>query len=116
MTHAFLVHDVDQTNLYLRAYGKVAFLFMALALCVSPILHFIKKEKLREWILLSRKIFGILSFIFFLKHGLEYFTSEYVFQSQYHSEVSYFTYMIDNLPDRKDAMSGIITGILMLVL
>lgn len=97
-------------------YGKIAFIFLALALCISPVLHFVKRESLREWILLSRKIFGILSFIFFLKHGLEYFSAEYLYQTQYHSEMSYVNYTIQNILSRSDALSGVVAGVLMFVL
>jgi len=103
--HFFLANHIGETNLYLRAYGKIAFIFLALALSVSPILEFVKDTRKREWILLSRKIFGILSFIFFLKHGLEYYAAEYVFQVQYHSETPYLNYVLENTLVRYDALS-----------
>lgn len=114
--HFFLLSHWGESNLYLRAYGKIAFLFLTLSLSVSPLLHYIKQEKVREWLLLSRKILWILSFIFFLKHGLEYFAAEYVFQKQYHGDISYLNYVIENLLIRYDALTGVIAGICMLIL
>ena len=114
--HFFLREHISEANLYLRAYGKIAFLFLTLSLCISPLLNFIKSPWVREWLLLSRKIFGILSFLFFLKHGLEYFIAEYVFQTKYHGDVSYLSYVLENLLVRNDALTGVIAGICMMIL
>ncbi|USN58912.1 MAG: hypothetical protein H6767_02235 [Candidatus Peribacteria bacterium] len=111
-----MLEHVGESNLYLRSYGKIAFLYFALALSMSPLLRFVKHAFARDIIITSRKVFGILSFLFFLKHGLEYFALEYIFQSQYHQDVSYFQYVYENMLVRYDALSGVIAGILMLVL
>ena len=58
-THFFIVEHLGQADLYLRAYGRVAFLYTTLALSISPLLIYIKKSSLREYMILLRKILGI---------------------------------------------------------
>jgi len=116
INHHFLAQHLWESNLYLRVYGKIAMLYFAIALIISPILQFIKNEKWREYLILSRKFLGILSFIFFLKHWLEYFSLEYIFQQNYHSNIPYFNYIYENALKRWDVISWIIPWILMVVL
>lgn len=116
INHNFIIEHLWESNLYLRSYWKIAFLYFALALIVSPLLKIIKNTQIRDNLILSRKIFWILSFIFFLKHGLEYFALEYIFQTQYHTDISYLEYVYDNMLIRYDALSGAIAWILMLLL
>lgn len=116
INHHFIIEHISESNLYLRSYWRIAFLYLSLALIISPILKFIKNNTLRDNLILIRKILWILSFIFFLKHGLEYFASEYIFQIQLHSDVSYFQYVYENMLVRYDAMSWAIAWILMLLL
>jgi hypothetical protein len=42
--------------LYLRAYGKVAFFYLVLALSVSPLLAFIKNKKISDILIVARKV------------------------------------------------------------
>lgn len=116
INHNFIIEHLWESNLYLRSYWKIAFVYFALSLIISPILKFIKNVNLRDILILSRKIFWILSFIFFLKHWLEYFSIEYIFQSSYHTDTSYFSYVYENLLIRYDALSWVIAWILMLIL
>jgi rubredoxin/NAD(P)H-flavin reductase len=116
INHHFLLEHLWENNLYLRVYWKVAMFYFALALIISPILEFIKNWKYRKKLILSRKILWILAFIFFLKHWLEYFGIEYIFQNKYHWETPYLTYVLDNLLIRYDALSWVVAWILMLVL
>lgn len=116
INHSFMLEHLWESNLYLRSYWRIAFFYFALALCVSPLLKILKYEKGREYLILSRKVFWILSFIFFLKHWLEYFASEYIFQAQYHANVPYLVYVYDNLLVRTDALSWVIAWILMFLL
>jgi rubredoxin/ferredoxin-NADP reductase/DMSO/TMAO reductase YedYZ heme-binding membrane subunit len=116
LNHTFIVERLSEVNLYLRSYWRVAFFYFALALVVSPFLNFVKKENIKENLILSRKVFWIISFLFFLKHWLEYFSAEFIYQYSYHKDVSYIKYTYDNLLTRWDALSGILPGILMIVL
>ncbi len=116
INHNFLVEHLWESNLYLRAYGKVAMWYFAMALVVSPVLQYVKKTIWREYIIFSRKILWILSFIFFLKHWLEYFSLEYIYHEQYYMETPYLDYVLENLLVRYDALSWSVAWILMLVL
>jgi ferredoxin-NADP reductase/rubredoxin len=116
IAHYFILEHIHEANLYLRAYGKVAFFYFAWALMVSPVLHFIKKQFYRDRFILLRKIFGILACIFFLKHGLEYFASEYIYYFQWNYDVSYLEYAYSNILQWNDALSGIVAGILLWLL
>lgn len=116
INHSFILEHLSESNLYLRSYWRIAFLYFALALVVSPVLRFIKNIKIRDNLIFSRKILWILSFIFFLKHWLEYFGIEYIFQSQYHANTSYLKYVYDNMLIRYDALSWFVAWILMLIL
>lgn len=49
MIHNFMFEHLWNSNLYLRAYWKIAFLYFALALVISPILSFIKDLKISIW-------------------------------------------------------------------
>lgn len=116
INHFFILEHIWESNLYLRSYWKIAFLFFALALLVSPILKFIKNNSFRENLILSRKIFWILAFVFFFKHGLEYFAIEYIYQVQYHSDISYFQYVYENMLVRPDALSWMVAWVMMFLL
>ncbi len=115
INHNFLHAHLWESNLYLRSYWKIAFVFFALALSISPILKFIKNSKLRDILILSRKVFGILSFIFFFKHWLEYFATEYIYQVK-QLKTTYLWYVSKNMLVRFDALSWLIAGIMMLLL
>ncbi|MDQ7023831.1 MAG: hypothetical protein Q9M97_10205 [Candidatus Gracilibacteria bacterium] len=67
INHHFLLENLGENNLYLRVYGKIAMGYFAMALIISPILEFIKSPTGREHLILSRKILGIIAFIFFSK-------------------------------------------------
>jgi len=116
LNHNFLAENLWDNNLYLRVYWKIAMFYFAMALIISPLLQFVKNPTWKQHLILSRKILWILSFIFFLKHWLEYFSMEYVFQTNYHFETPYLNYVIDNLLVRYDALSWVVAWILLLVL
>lgn len=116
LVHYFILWTLWGTWLYLRSYGKVAFVYLVLALSVSPIVMFIKNKKISELLILIRKVVWILSFIFFMKHGLEYFSMEYLFSLKYASTTWYRGYLWKNLIIRYDALSGVVAWLLMLVL
>lgn len=116
IVHNFMFEHLWESNLYLRSYWKVAFLYFWLALVISPILKYIKNNIIRENLILSRKIFWILAFIFFLKHWLEYFSIEYIYQVWYSPNLTYLEYVYKNMLVRYDALSWLIAWILMLLL
>lgn len=116
IVHNFMYEHISESNLYLRAYWKVAFLYFWLALSISPILNFIKNSNLKDNLILSRKILWILAFIYFLKHRLEYFSTEYIYQSLYNQNITYLKYVYKNMLDRYDALSWFVAWVLMLVL
>lgn len=95
---------------------KIAFLYFSFALIISPIIYFVKKEVYRDDLILLRKVLWILSFIFFLKHWLEYFSAEYLYQIKNSPEISYFQYVFKNMIVWNDALSWFVAGIIMFVL
>lgn len=116
MTHYFILWTLGGTGLYLRAYGKVAFVYLVLALSVSPFLTFIPNKKISEVLISMRKVLWILSFIFFLKHGLEYFSMEYLFTIKHSPAITYGNYLRQNFLIRRDASTGVIAGVLLFIL
>jgi len=116
LVHYFILWTLWGTGLYLRSYGKVAFIYLVLALSISPIKSFIKNKKTWNILILIRKILWILSFVFFLKHGLEYFSMEYLFSIKHDPVISYLDYVWKNIIIRRDALSWVVAWILMLVL
>jgi len=114
--HHFIIENSWNSNLYFRAYWKVAFFYFALALIISPIVSFIKNNFIRENLLFIRKILWILAFIFTLKHWIEYFSMEYLYHWKYYQDISFFDYVYKKLLDRYDALSWVIVWILMMVL
>ena len=116
LVHYFILWTLWGTWLYLRSYGKVAFLYLVLALSVSPILTFVKNKKLSDILIVVRKIVWILSFVFFLKHGLEYFSMEYVFAAQHTPVLWYRSYIRQNFLVRLDASTWVVAWVLMLFL
>lgn len=116
VNYNFLLEHAWETNLFLRVYWKIALLYLGLALLITPIIGFIKDNNFRNNLLLLRKVLWIISFLFFFKHWLEYFTSEYLFHSRYDSSVPYLKYIYDNMLIRNDALSWFISWVLMLTL
>lgn len=116
LVHYFILSTLWGTWLYLRSYGKVAFVYLVLALSVSPIMTFVKNKKISDVLIVVRKILWILSFVFFLKHGLEYFSMEYLFAIKYTPVIWYRNYVRQNLVVRRDAITWVVAWILMLVL
>ena len=116
LVHYFILWTLWGTWLYLRSYGKVAFLYLVLALSISPILTFIKNKKISDILILLRKVIWILSFVFFLKHWLEYFSMEYLFAIKHTPALWYWSYLRQNFMVRLDASTWVVAWILMLVL
>jgi rubredoxin/ferredoxin-NADP reductase len=115
MVHNFMFEHLWESNLYLRAYWKITFLYFALAIVITPILRFIKNVNIRDNLILSRKILWVLTFVFFLKHWLEYFAVEYIY-SKYNPDISYLYYVYKNIFIRFDALSGVVAWVLMFIL
>jgi len=94
----FVIEHLKEENLFLRAYGQIAFIFFAWALSISPIIKIlnIQNWKIKENLILLRKVFWILTFIFFVKHWLEYFAMDYYFYEKYHQNISFFEYTFKN--------------------
>jgi len=116
MVHYFILWTLWGTGLYLRSYWKVAFVYLVFALSISPIKTFIKNKKISDGLILIRKIIWILSFVFFLKHGLEYFSMEYLFSVKHNPAIWYLDYVWKNIIIRNDALSWIVAWILMFIL
>ncbi len=116
LVHYFIIWKWWWTSLYFRAYGKVAFLYLVLALSISPIVSFVKNKKISDTLILMRKVLWILSFLFFLRHGIEYFNTEYIFAIKHTPAIGYLDYVWQNLLIRNDALTWVIAWILMLVL
>ncbi len=116
LVHYFILWTIGGTWLYLRSYGKVAFLYLVLALSISPLLTFIKHKKISDILIVVRKIVWILSFLFFVKHGLEYFSMEYLFAIKHTPVLWYRSYVRDNFLVRMDASTWVVAWMIMLAL
>ncbi len=114
----FLIEHSGEENLYLRIYGKIAFIFFAWALSISPIIQIfkIKSDNIKNNLILLRKVLWILTFLFLIKHWLEYFSMDYVFFNKFPHNTSLFTYIYDNLFKRYDALSWVIAWIFIIIL
>ena len=116
MSHYFWVEYYLESNANLRIYWKIAFIYFAFTLIISPILKFIKNKLIRENLILIRKVFWILTFVFFIIHGFMYFNIEYFYSSQYSPDISYLSYVFKNIIYRNDALSWLIAWIFILIL
>ena len=116
LSHYFILGTLWGTGLYFRAYGKIAFVFLVFALSISPLLTFVKNKKVSDILIVMRKIIWILSFLFFLKHGLEYFSMEYLFSIKHTPVLGYRSYIWQNLIIRRDASTWVLAWVLMFVL
>ena len=116
LIHYFVIWNWWWESLYLRVYGKVAFLYLTLALSIAPIVSFVKNKKISDNLILMKKVLWILSFMFFLRHGIEYFTMEYVFSIKHSPAIWYLDYVWQNLLIRRDALTWVAAWILMFVL
>ncbi|EKD25215.1 MAG: hypothetical protein ACD_80C00102G0007 [uncultured bacterium (gcode 4)] len=116
LVHYFILWSLWGTGLYLRSYGKVAFVYLVLSLSISPLLTFIKNKKISDILIVIRKVIWILSFIFFLKHGLEYFSMEYLFAIKHTPVIWYRDYVRQNFVLRRDALTWVVAWILMVFL
>jgi ferredoxin-NADP reductase/rubredoxin/DMSO/TMAO reductase YedYZ heme-binding membrane subunit len=85
-------------------------------LSVSPLLAFIKNKKISDILIVARKVVWILSFIFFLKHWLEYFSMEYLFAIKHTPVIWYRSYVRQNFLVRMDASTWVVAWMLMLAL
>lgn len=108
----FTYFHAEEANLGLRMYGRVAMIYLTLTLLVSPITVFISDRTSSIRFLALRKFLGLASFIFFLIHWFQYVAMEY----GYHSGSGFISYLFGNIITRPDALSGVVAGILMLLL
>lgn len=116
LVHAFFLAHVGQADLVIRGYGRVAFFYLVLALCISPLLTRVKNRKVSDMLTLFRKILWILSFLFFMRHGLEYFGMELNFAAKHIPAISNWEYIKQNLVARMDASTGVLAWIFMFIL
>ncbi len=114
----FVLEHLEEENIFLRAYGQIAFFFFAWALIISPIIKIleIKNWTLKENLILFRKVFWILTSVFFVKHWLEYFAMDYYFYEKYPQNISFFEYIYNNLLKRYDALSWIVAWVFIFLL
>lgn len=108
----FLYLFVGEANLLLRMYGRVAMIYLTLTLLVSPLAVFISDRAFATRFLALRKFLGLASFFFFLVHAFLYVAMEY----GYHSSPGFLTYLSGNILTRPDALSGVVAGVIMLIL
>lgn len=108
----FTYFHAGEANLALRMYGRVSMIYLTLTLMISPLTVFISDRVFSTKLLGLRKLLGLASFFFFLIHSFQYVTMEY----SYHSGLGFISYLFGNIIARPDALSGVVAGILMLVL
>lgn len=103
----FLHHYQDDSNLLLRVSGRVAFFYLAFSLSISPLIT-ILKWKWTNTLITIRKYSWILSFLFFVKHWVDYLLIEYWFYNMYYQNTTTFLlYFIKNLNTRTDVVLGL---------
>ncbi len=110
----FLIGKAWEANLYLRLYGRISFLFIAISLAMTPLMASIKNIKIKMELPLVRKTIWILAFVFAIKHMIAYFGNEITFAG--HSTMGYYAYIFSNLLTRNDALTWLIAAILIIIL
>lgn len=99
-------------NSILRISGKIAFFYLSMALLINPLSYFVS-DKYYSKLIFIRKIFGILSFLFFMIHLLNYIELE----RYYHFwDSSLLEYIFKNIKNRMDALTWLIAWFIMLIL
>lgn len=73
---------------------NLSFIFLSLWLLISPILTFIKTIKIRDYLILFRKLLWILVVIILLRHVVDFFQSHYPYWDGF---FDYFNYFISTL-------------------
>jgi sulfoxide reductase heme-binding subunit YedZ len=68
--------EPGEINVLLRDTGRVAFLYLSLALLVTPVITLSGKQ----WMAKYRRTFGVLAFVFAIAHASKYFFDEYTYQ------------------------------------
>ena len=75
----FYLGNSGETNLLLRDLGRVSFVYLTLALAVTPIIALLKKDEFAPY----RRVFGVLAFLFATAHTIVYFNMEYTYQKAF---------------------------------
>lgn len=110
-------YDEKATNAVFRFFWKTSFLYVTLALLISPLISIFKIEKFREYFLLSRKIFWILAFFLFFRHWFDYFALEIQYYSyQDPTKITLMWYIIKNIEERVDVIIWLIAGLIIFLL
>ncbi len=108
----FKYSHAGEINLDLRMYGRVAMIYLTLALLISPLALYISDRKNSVRFISLRKLFGLAGFYFYLIHAYQYIAMEY----GYHTGPGFIAYLSGNILARPDALSGVVAGMIMLVL
>lgn len=103
-------------NSSLRASWKVSYLFIIASLSVSPIINIFKNIEKKDIFIMLRKIFGIISFVFFLKHWIEYFIMDYYYEQYSYPVLTVIASIIENVFARTDVFIWIFAWIIILLL
>lgn len=105
--------DINST---LRASWQVSYLFIIASLCVTPIITIFKNIEKTDIFIMLRKIFGILAFIFFVKHGLQYFLVDYYYEHHTYTTITVIATIVENILNRTDVFIWVIAWIIILAL
>lgn len=87
-------------------------IYLTLALLISPLALYISDRKNSVRFISLRKLFGLAGFYFYLIHAYQYIAMEY----GYHTGPGFIAYLSGNILARPDALSGVVAGMIMLVL
>lgn len=75
----FYSMNLGSANLLLRDFGRVSFLYLALAMIITPIISIAKNNAWAPF----RRVFGVFAFLLAIAHGAVYFYTEYVYQKTF---------------------------------
>ena len=99
-------------NELIRVTWKLAFLFLSLALIITPLSTMFWLEHKNKFIFI-RKVLGIITFLFFIVHFFHYLEEE---TYSYFWDLSLLAYILKNLAVRYDAIIWIFAWIIMIIL
>lgn len=110
-------YDPAAINASFRFFWKVAFLYLTLALIISPLISIFKIEKTREYFIIFRKTLWILAFFYFFRHWFDYFAQElkyYWFQDP--TQITVLEYIVWNIYKRMDVIIWLLAWVIIFLL
>lgn len=96
-------------------YWRLTYIYFSLSLLASPILVYVKNNLFREYIIFSRKVLWILTFIFFLKHSFFYFDFQYLYFTQTDIKWTFINHLFNNIISNNNLVFWLLAGFLLIL-